>query len=414
MRTNIVAAIIDNDPDSAAELAAMLMGSRLDVAVVGPHGLQTAELIKERRPEVVFVSVESPVIRAEKTLEFVSALLPSTMIVAYAESDDVKLVRRAMQAGAKNFLAAPFTVEEVRQVVRPVIASAARQARHADDLPSGVVMTVVGPKGGIGKTTIATNLAVALHRATSASTLIIDLDTDFGDVAVMLDVELGTGATADSEQQLDREWFDNACTKHISGVHVLPAPAPSESSLASTPEGVERLVAAAARIFDYVILDTPGTFNEVIGASITSSDKVITVTSPELASLKNTGLVLEYLDYSKFPQEDVLVVLNHTTQAAAPAREEITRALGRDISWEVPHDRALRIANQAGRPVVSDAPRSPSAQSLQRFAAVLAGTDAAVARQSAEGLMPTRLHNWRPQMNIPRLLRLLPVTLHLW
>ncbi|HEY4669413.1 MAG TPA: hypothetical protein VIH05_06530, partial [Tepidiformaceae bacterium] len=135
---------------------------------------------------------------------------------------------------------------------------------------------------------------------------------------------------------------------------------------------------------------------------------------PELASLKNTGLVLEYLDYSKFPKEDVLVVLNHTTQAAAPAREEITRALGRDISWEVPHDRALRIANQAGRPVVSDAPRSPSAQSLQRFAAVLAGTDAAVARQTAEGLMPTRLHNWRPQMNIPRLLRLLPVTLHLW
>jgi len=409
MQTRTVAAIIDNDAETAADLAAVLRGLRVDVAISATHSIKSSESVRECEPEIVFVSVEAPVLRAEKTIEFVHSSLPRTAIVAYASSGDLRLARRAMQAGARSFIRSPLTLPDVRQVIKPALTAPAGRSK-VQKSPGGLVLTVIGQKGGIGKTTIATNLAVALASENYGSTLIIDLDTRFGDVAVMLDLDPGMrgDAWAGSEQDLDREWFRGACVEHPSGLHVLPAPTPHQQSLASTPQGVQRLVKAAVRFFDYVVLDTPGTFNEVIGAGIECADKVVAVTSPELASLKNTRVLMEHLGLSNVPIEDVLVILNHTMAAVTASAAEVAKALGREISWEVPHDRAIRMANQAGRQVVVEAPKSPSARSITNLAAVVAGAEAALARQTVAAIVPERVHRWRPRPHIHRLMRTLP------
>jgi pilus assembly protein CpaE len=222
-----------------------------------------------------------------------------------------------------------------------------------------------------------------------------------------LESELTVSQLARQVDAMDHASFRDSCVRHSSGVHVLPAPQHYHEWLATNPDHVEKLVNFAASFFDYVILDTPGTFNDVIEAGINCASKVIAVTSPELASLKNTCMLLEHLAFAKMASEDILVVLNHTTPVVTASADEITLALGREISWEVPHDRSIRMANQAGQQVVQAYPASMAAQSIRSLATVLAGSEAALARQTLTAV-PARLHASRSRRHVSRLASVLP------
>src|SRR3990170_6438641 len=167
MSRNPRVAIIDQDPNSRAEVQKMLALSGFAVLGEAGYGIEAVSLAKETQPDVVVIAVEEPIVRALQTVEAVADLLPQSPIVAYSSIRDPGSMRKAMLAGVKDYLVAPVKEEELVQSIHAVLAQEEkRRARLSGDIgepvAAGTILTVFGAKGGIGKTTISTNLATAL------------------------------------------------------------------------------------------------------------------------------------------------------------------------------------------------------------------------------------------------------------
>jgi pilus assembly protein CpaE len=237
------------------------------------------------------------------------------------------------------------------------------------------VLTIFGAKGGIGKTTIATNLATALCRETGESVVLVDMDTRFGDVAVMMDMPSDRTVTeaARDYDKLDRGNIRNYLLNHPAGVSVLPAPQnPSDWEMIS-PEQIEKIVRVLGQTFDYVILDTPGTFNEVVGISLELATVVLLITSMDVASIKDTVMAMNMLRAWSFPEEKIKLLINHSNIANSIRDADVARTLDYEIFWQIPFDQAVSRAGQLGQPVILSSPRSKVSQNLAELARTIGG-----------------------------------------
>ncbi len=380
MGRNPLVMIIDENAPFRAELQAMLTPARLAVVADCGYGVEAATLAEETRPDLILVAVEEPIARAVQTIESVRELLPDSPVIAYSSTSEISLVRQVMRTGVRDFLPQPLKAGEllasIEGVMKTLDMGQKIEGRPAKPPSAGTVLTVFGAKGGIGKTTITTNLAAAIVRDTNKSVLIIDLDTRFGDVAIMLDIEprFTVADMAAAIGTLDRETFKSALVHHSTGVYVLPSPKhPNEWRTVSADE-VKDLIRFAGRMFDYVLLDTPGAFNDIVGTAIEVATQVLVVTSVDMASIKDTSFMLDLLESESFPEERLLVTVNHANGANTIRGRDIERVLHKPVYWEIPHDSEVTLATQVGKPVVIAKPRSRAAVNLAGMAAKITGT----------------------------------------
>ena len=379
-----LAMVIDSDEHVREQMRLKLTAAGIEVGTERPHGIAAQQAIQEELPELVFVAIEQPIQRAMQVVDFARAIVPHALIVAYSGAWSPTVERRLMQAGVNDFLHGKISRDQLRN-----IASRARTHRTSmfefedeEETPGGRIISVIGQKGGIGKTTTSTNIAAAIAREGSKSVLLIDLDTRFGDVAVMMDVrpDFTVSEVARDEAYLDRDNFRAALLKHESGAYVLPAPRDYRSWLNCSVEQLQAMISFAATMFDVVILDTPGTFNDVVGAASEMAHRVVVVTSTDLTSLKNTSLLVEHLQLKGRTEGEVVVSLIHGHDVAGgPARADVEFAISRKVDHEIPFDRNVRKASQIGIPVVVAYPRTPATQAFNQLASDLVGIDIAVA-----------------------------------
>ena len=170
----------------------MLALSGFAVMGASGYGMEAITLARDTGPEVVVISIEEPLARSLQTAEAMVDVLPHVPMIAYSTISDPGAIRRAMQVGAKDYLIAPLKEDDLGRSIQEVLAQEERrQQRLSGDVEAqayGTVVTVFGAKGGIGKTTIATNLATVLVQKTGQSVALSDLDTRFGDVAILMDI----------------------------------------------------------------------------------------------------------------------------------------------------------------------------------------------------------------------------------
>jgi len=384
------AMLIDSDERVRETMRAKLETGDIEVIAERAHGIAAQQAIQDFRPALIFIAIEQPIQRAMQVVDFARAAVPDALIVAYASSWSPTVERRLMQAGVNDFLHGKVTREQIKG-----IASRARhKSRAAGALPieedeGGRIIAVVGQKGGVGKTTTSTNLAASIALEGSKSVLLIDLDTRFGDVAVMMDVraDYTVSEVARDPEYLDREVFRKVLLRHDSGAYVLPAPRDYRSWLNCSVEQLQTMVKFAASIFDVVILDTPGTFNDVVGAAVELADRVVVVTSTDLTSLKNTSLLVEHLELRGLKDDRVLVNLIHGHDVPGGAtKKDVEFAISRPVNFEVPFDRNVRKASQVGVPVVMYRSTAPAAVVFSDIAGQLAGVRCAPAAQSEDAV----------------------------
>jgi len=375
------AVIIDPDLGTRADIKRALMLAHFTVSGEAGYGIEAVTVAKEQVPDVFVVSVEEPVARALQTIEAVGDALPDTPTIVYSSLADAASVRRAMVSGARDYLIKPVKPEDLTRAIYGVMEQEERRRMRASgerqQAPArGTVITVFGAKGGIGKTTISTNLATALVRATSSTVVLVDMDTRFGDVAIMMDVavEQSIADLARRVGEMDRDTVRDYLVRHHSGVMILPAPLHPTEWRNVTPQQITKIINLLAESHDYVIVDTPGTFNEIVAATLESAGLILLVTSMDIASIKDTALALEMLQSADVSEDKVKLMINHSTAANTLREEDVERVLEYKVFWRIPHDLNVATSTQLGQPVVITKPYARVSRSISDLAAALSGT----------------------------------------
>ncbi|MEX1023069.1 MAG: response regulator [Dehalococcoidia bacterium] len=380
MARNLTALIVDPNLDSRLEVVKLLEAVGLDSAGESAYGVEATYLAADRRPNIILLALEDPPMRGLSTAESLLQHAPDTPILVYSSSPSPTLMRQAMRAGARDFLEKPLQVRELRTAVHSVLASEeqrqlARWAESSTSHARGTVITVAGAKGGTGKTTIAANLAVALRQLTGQEVAIVDGDAQFGDVAVMmtLDVRRSVADLAREETEINRHTIQPYLSRHDSGVMALSAASEPDDWRALQADHIVDIAQALAETHEWVIIDTPGTMNECVAASLNEAAIVLLVSSLDVSSIKDTKTALRILESWAVGPERVRLIVNDITRAAAVTPEDVERATGKEITRLFAHDAHVGLSVQTGIPLVQSNPRSRFARELIGLTESIAG-----------------------------------------
>jgi pilus assembly protein CpaE len=273
----------------------------------------------------------------------------------------------ALMAGAHEIVILPAERTVVAAAVQKAVArvSTASLAEHAHETRSPLVV-VLGPKGGVGKTTVATNLATTLA-AGGRRTLLIDLDLQFGDVGLVLGVhpDRTIHDLVTAQGRLDGDRLRGFVGRSADGVDVLLAPARPDQADAVTPERLTELLDVAQSEYDVVVVDTPPAFTSTAITAIDQAQHAVMVGTMDLPGLKNMKVGLETLSLMGFDRDRVVTVLNRSDSKVGLIAHDVKQILNTTPDVNVPSDRSVPRSLNAARPIVAESPKTGPAKALR-------------------------------------------------
>lgn len=372
--------IVDQDPAARFEVKQLVRGAQMGFAGEAGLGTEAVSLASEAKPDVIICGMSRPPERSLQTIEALLDVLPETPIIAYAREEEVDVVRQAMLAGARDFLRIPAEVDRLVDSIRSVLESEERKRLRLSGQskgigPKGLVIAVFGAKGGVGKTTIATNLGLALASNLGQSCVLVDCDNSFGDVAAMLDIRPDRSIVdfIRDTDKIDRTNVTEYLVRHPSGLWVLPAPRESLLWRSVPPDGIRKVLNIVARRFDIVLVDTASMLSDLALAILDEANMVLWVTSTDFSSINNSLLGLEALQQISYPEARIRLVLNVTSSDDGVRPAKIETVLKRNFFWSIPYDKEIRIGAQVGNPAVVASPDGAGARTLVQLAQALTG-----------------------------------------
>ena len=372
--------VVDQDPQGRFEVQQLVKQAQLGFAGEAGFGTEAVSLASEVTPDVIFCGMSSPPERSLRTIEALLDVLPETPIIAYARKEAVEVVRQSMLAGARDFLIVPASVEQLIESIQSVLESEERKRLRLSGQskglgPKGLVVTVFGAKGGVGKTTVATNLGVALASSLGQSVVLVDTDNSFGDVADMLELpaERSIVDVIRDIETLERGNVVECLQKHDSGLWVLPAPRDALQWRGVTPDNLRTVVHLLASRFDIVLIDTMAMLSDLSLAALEEANMVLWVTSTDFSSINNSLAGLESLRQMSYPEGRIRLVLNVTSSDDGVRPAKIEEVLKREFFWSIPYDNRVRVGAQIGKPATLTSPSSPGSKSLLQLAQAVTG-----------------------------------------
>ncbi|HZP14673.1 MAG TPA: AAA family ATPase [Nocardioides sp.] len=372
---------VDQNPDLLAKLRHAL--SFEDVQVVHETGFGPVALTWARnlQPDVVLVTVEEPLARSLATVEMLASGDTPWTVVALAERYEADLFRKAVLSGARDVALHTAPGAELRDTLLNARRAdkARRVAPSQEHLgPTGTVISVFGIKGGIGKTTVAVNLAIALAQETARSVALVDFDLPFGDLAVMLDLKPERDLSTALEPGVvdDPERLQAQLTQGPGGVYVLPAPLNPNANFTIDGAQVGKVLTRLASLYDFVVVDTPPGVSEVLAATLDIATLGLMVTTPEVPCLRRTQGCLQMLYGWGCSPDKLKLVLNRAASKTGIKSAEAEALLGYPIAWRVANDRTALQGAATGQPVVLSQPRSALARDVRLIARQVGGVQA--------------------------------------
>ncbi|MDP9266367.1 MAG: AAA family ATPase [Chloroflexota bacterium] len=314
-------------------------------------------------PDAAIVDISAITTDFSAVLRDVLSRDPDCCVIAVAGADKAGAMSRAVSAGARGFLMKPYQPHQLLETIHEVVENARairqlQQGEAAGEGRRGSVIAVYSPKGGVGGTAVATNLAVALAGRSKSTAALVDLDLQFGDVGVALDVksansilELAAGDATDPAT------IEDVFVKHRSGLRVLLAP---EDLAAVESIDTARIVGVIDDLrdhFQFVVCDLWASLDELSMAVLSAADRVVMVTTPELPALRDVRRALDAMAARGLDGRTVLVVNRFPTKAGV-TKPEIEHGLGRPVVASIPSDGiAVTGAMNEGRSLFESLPR---------------------------------------------------------
>jgi len=368
-------AILDYDPTGADTLQSALGA---DCAVLPTFDALRRHLDNNLAEDAVVIGATVDIESALELAERMRITRPSLGVVVVRRRVDTSVLADALRAGVREVVeerdlaglnAAVVRVRTLASTLRDQVPGA---VLAADGESKGALITVFSAKGGCGKTTLSTNLAVALTEHGRHSVCLVDLDLSFGDVAIALQL-FPAHTIADAvamSDGLDSAALESLLTPHgsIPGLTTLVAPLDPGSNRGITAELVGRILAMLKEQFDYVVVDTPPAFDEQVLEALDQSDLIALIATLDIPALKNLKLTLETLDEINFPREKWAVVLNRADSKVGLALNEVEKTLRVPISVQIPSSRDVPATINRGVPIVHEDPKHPVSVAIRQFA----------------------------------------------
>jgi pilus assembly protein CpaE len=309
-----------------------------------------------------------------------------------------------MAAGAQRYLTYPFTAMALHEAIiavhdsfkqlvasaRPIIPEVAAGAPDSEPSKDGRVIALFSPKGGVGTTTLAVNLACALTRL-GRRVALVDANISFGNVSVLLDLANASTmlALAGDPERIREDSVDDLLVPHDSGVRVLLAPAKPDEAERIEDEHLRRIVCALRLRYEYVVVDTWASYDSRVLAVLECADRVLVPTTPDLQAVKNLTAFLRVADLLHLSDKLNLVMMRVDSVDGAYLRH-IQEFLDRPIAWNVVSDGKRVIKSVvAGAPFVLKEPGARISRDVQRIARDMDG-------QTEAKPAPKRRAPWRP------------------
>jgi len=405
MADQIRVLIVDDIPETRDHLA-KLLGFESDVEVVGAasSGSEAISLATQLLPDVVLMDINMPDMDGIATTEKLSAQVPTASVVMMSVQGEADYLRRSMLAGAREFLVKPFSSDELTASIRQVYTREQEKLSRMASVPvaggipvgasangsddgshDGQVIAVFSPKGGVGRTTVAVNLAVAAATELGKSVVLIDGAFQCGDVGVLLNLNPKNKSIADLVPELETgepESLETFVINHSAGIRVLLAPPSPEMAELITPSGVRRVLDALRRGHDLVIVDCTSWFNETTLAILDAADVVLTMLSLEITSIKNMRLFLEVAEQLGYEQDKVKLVLNRADSSLGIRVSDVESSIGRKVDHTIVSDgRSVVYALNRGVPFFLSNREAQVSQDILRLAQSVAGERIVQARE---------------------------------
>jgi pilus assembly protein CpaE len=300
---------------------------------------------------------------------------PDRPVVVMSEASPNGFLRQAFEAGADDVITLPQSPEQVAFTLEKVIAR--KKGLAVPGKAAAPIIAILGPKGGTGKTLIATNLAVALAQR-DANVVLLDLDLQFGDIGLALGLspERTMYDLMKAGPPFDHEKLDRHLIRHSSGVKVLIAPTRPDQASAVSIDFLRDIYASLRTMCDAVIVDTPPGFTPEVIATIDVSSEICMVGMLDSLSLKNTKLGLETLDLMGYDGEHVSLVLNRADSRVGITPDDVSTIVGRGPDISVPSDREIPRSVNEGTPIVASRQSSGAAKAFRSLADRYAKTPA--------------------------------------
>ena len=391
MADQIRVLIVDDIPETRDHLT-KLLGFEKDIEVVGAaaSGAESLQMAARLQPDVVLMDINMPDMDGITATELLSAQVPASAIVMMSVQGEADYLRRSMLAGAREFLVKPFSSDELTASIRQVHARerdkrvrygapAVAEARAAAAFREpGRIVAIFSPKGGVGRTTIAVNMAVAAASEPDSSVALMDGSFQFGDVGVLLNLNPKSKSIADLVPELEAggepESLDTFMMTHSSGLSVLLAPPSPELAETVTPAVAKRALEVLRGRYDLVIVDCASSFSDATLAILDIADTIFTVLTLEITSIKNMRLFLEVADQLGYPDDKVQLVLNRADSALGIRVADVEHSIGRKIDHTIVSDgRSVVYALNRGVPFFTSNREAQVSQDILRLARSLTG-----------------------------------------
>jgi pilus assembly protein CpaE len=385
--------IVDDIAETRDHLT-KLLGFENDMIVSGSvgSGEEALKLVTEKPVDVLLLDINMPGMDGIATAEQLSVKAPTASIIMMSVQGEPDYLRRAMLAGAREFLVKPFSSDELAASIRQVHQRERQKLdRVAGALPAppgtahaepsrrgpGQVVTFFAPKGGVGRTTLAVNFAVAAKAELDKKVVLVDGGLQFGDVGVLLNLNPKNQSIADVARELvggDTETLESTLVDHSSGIRVLMAPPSPEMAELVTADHVTRIIAALRQTYDLVVIDATSLLQDITLAFFDLSDVILTVLTLEITNIKNIRQFLALADQLGYSDDKVQLVLNRADSGYGIRLQDVESSIGRKITHSIVSDgRTVVFALNRGVPFVVAARQSRVSEDVVQMARSVLG-----------------------------------------
>ena len=384
--------IVDDIPETRDHLSRLLgLEREIDVAGTASSGEEAIQIAMDLRPDLIVMDINMPGMDGIAASEIISQRLPNSPVIMMSVHGEAEHLKRAMLAGAREFLVKPFSADEFatsikrvheRELVRREQMQATRDAAAppaaagSENGEDHQVIAVFSPKGGVGRTTLATNLALALKRETNQRVALLDANLQFGDVGVLLNLNPKNKSMLDAVEggEPDKDILESVMIDHSTGIRVLLAPPSPEGADLVTAAYLRKMVEFLRESHDWVIVDVPAGLNDHSLGMLDAADQILVVAALEITTIKNVRPFLEVADQLDYERSKIRLVINRSDASQGIRIGDVEASIRRPIDGSIVSDGRLAVlAVNRGVPFVVSHPESPLSRDVTALARTLAG-----------------------------------------